>query len=164
MLSFLEVDREGNVNVHHLPGRRHVTAGVGGFADITSNARSIVFSGSFTAGRREISVDDGRLAITRDGTIPKFVEQVSSVTFSGKRALRQGQKVLYVTERCVIELRADGLTIVEIAPGVDLEADVLAKAAFPLKVANDLRVMEARIFRPEPMGLTLVARSERGVR
>lgn len=164
MLSFLEVDREGNVNVHHLPGRRHVTAGVGGFADITSNARSIVFSGSFTAGRREISVDDGRLVITRDGTIPKFVEQVSSVTFSGKRALRQGQKVQYVTERCVIELRPDGLTIVEIAPGVDLEADVLAKAAFPLKVANDLRVMEARIFRPEPMGLTLVARSERGVR
>jgi len=95
--------------------------------------RSIVFSGSFTAGRREISVDDGRLAITRDGTIPKFVEQVSSVTFSGKRALRQGQKVLYVTERCVIELRADGLTIVEIAPGVDLEADVLAKAAFRSK-------------------------------
>lgn len=152
MLSFLEVDREGNVNVHHLPGRRHVTAGVGGFADITSRARAIVFSGGFTAGKRRIGIDGGRLDIEQDGAIPKFVEKVGAVTFSGRRALEQGQQVLYVTERCVIELRPEGLTVVEIAPGVDLSADVLARAAFPLRVADDLRPMDRRIFDPAPSG------------
>ncbi|WP_406046142.1 hypothetical protein OG799_17630 [Micromonospora sp. NBC_00898] len=155
MLSFLEVDREGNVNVHHLPGRRHVTAGVGGFADITSRARAIVFSGGFTAGKRRIGIDGGRLDIEQDGAIPKFVEKVGAVTFSGRRALEQGQQVLYVTERCVIELRPEGLTVVEIAPGVDLSADVLARAAFPLRVADDLRPMDRRIFDPAPLGLVL---------
>lgn len=155
MLSFLEVDREGNVNVHHLPGRRHVTAGVGGFADITSRARAIVFSGGFTAGKRRIGIDGGRLDIEQDGAIPKFVEKVGAVTFSGRRALEQGQQVLYVTERCVIELRPEGLTVVEIAPGVDLSADVLARAAFPLRVAEELRPMDPRIFDPAPLGLVL---------
>lgn len=155
MLSFLEVDREGNVNVHQLAGRRHVTAGVGGFADITSRARAIVFSGGFTAGRRDIGVEDGRLRIGRDGSVPKFVETVSAVTFSGRRAVEQGQRVLYVTERCVIELRPRGLTVVELAPGADLHADVLAKAGFPLMVADDLRPMNPRIFDPAPIGLTL---------
>ncbi len=155
MLSFLEVDADGNVNVHHLPGRRHVTAGVGGFADITSGARSIVFSGSFTAGRREIGIDDGRVAIRNDGAIPKFVEQVSAVTFSGRRAVEQGQQVLYVTERCVIELRREGLTVVELAPGVDLQRDVLDKATCSLIVADEVRTMDPRIFRPGPMGLRL---------
>ena len=155
MLSFLEVDREGNVNVHHLPGRRHVSAGVGGFADITSAARSIVFSGNFTAGHRDVSVEDGKVVIRTDGTIPKFVDKVAAVTFSGKRALAQGQQVIYVTERCVIELREQGLTVVEIAPGVDLQSDVLDQAAFPLLVADDLREMDARIFLPRPMGLDL---------
>lgn len=159
MLSFLEVDREGNVNVHHLPGRRHVTAGVGGFADITSKARAIVFSGTFTAGRRDISVQDGRLEIAVDGAVPKFVDRVSAVTFSGRRALEQGQHVLYVTERCVIELRPHGLTVTELAPGADLDADVLAKAAFPLLVADDLRPMDARLFEPAPLGLVLKPRA-----
>ncbi len=155
MLSFLEVDREGNVNVHHLPGRRHVTAGVGGFADITAKARAIVFSGGFTAGHRRIGVEDGRLTIAQDGTIPKFVDRVGAVTFSGRRALEQGQRVRYVTERCVVELREAGPTVVEIAPGVDLEADVLARAAFPLEVARDLRPMDPRLFDPAPIGLVL---------
>lgn len=153
LLSFLEVDREGNVNVHHLPGRRHVTAGVGGFADITSGARSVVFSGNFTAGRRDIEITDGALNIKTDGAIPKFVEKVSAVTFSGRRAVEQGQRVLYVTERAVLELRPTGLTVTEIAPGVDLQRDVLDQAAFPLLVADDLHTMDARLFRPEPLGL-----------
>jgi propionate CoA-transferase len=97
MLSFLEIDELGNVNVHHLPGRRHVTAGVGGFADITSRGRNLVFSGFFTAGRRDIAIEDGQLVITTDGSVPKLVERVSSVTFSGRRALEQGQHVRYVT-------------------------------------------------------------------
>lgn len=159
MLSFLEVDRHGNVNVHHLPGRRHVTAGVGGFADITSGARSIVFSGSFTAGRRDISLTGDGIRIDSDGAIPKFVTEVSAVTFSGRRALERGQRVLYVTERCVMELREGGLTVTETAPGVDLQRDVLDRAEFELHVAPDLRLMDARLFAPEPLGLSLTARS-----
>jgi len=155
MLSFLEVDRDGNVNVHHLPGRRHVTAGVGGFADISSAARSIIFCGSFTAGRREITVDGGKVIIGTDGAIAKFVDAVTAVTFSGRRALAEEQRVLYVTERCVMELRGQGMTVVEIAPGIELQADILDKAAFPLIVADDMKLMDPRIFRPTPMGLDL---------
>jgi propionate CoA-transferase len=159
LLSFLEVDREGNVNVHHLPGRRHVTAGVGGFADITSGAKSLVFSGSFTAGRRDVQLTGEGLRIASDGAIPKFVERVSAVTFSGRRALEQGQRVLYVTERCVIELRPQGMTVIEIAPGVDLRTEVLDRAEFPLQVADDLVTMDARLFRPDPLGLAFGERS-----
>jgi propionate CoA-transferase len=157
LLSFLEVDQHGNVNVHYLPGRRHVTAGVGGFADITSGAKSIVFSGSFTAGRRQIDLIEGSVRIVRDGTMPKFVETVGQVTFSGRRAVEQGQRVLYVTERCVLVLRPEGMTVIEVAPGVDLQSQVLDRAAFPLRVADELRPMDARLFRPEPMGLQLRA-------
>jgi acyl CoA:acetate/3-ketoacid CoA transferase len=153
MLSFLEIDEQGSVNVHNLPGRRHVTAGVGGFADIVSGARSVVFSGNFTAGRRDVAVEDGRLVIRADGRVPKLVKRVSQVTFSGKRALERGQRVVYITERCVLELRADGVTVVEVAPGVDLQRDVLEKAQFKLQVAGDLREMESRLFRPELLGL-----------
>lgn len=155
MLSFLEIDEQGNVNVHHLAGRRHVTAGVGGFADITSRAANIVFIGNFTAGRKEIALQDGRLVIGTDGAVSKLVERVGAVTFSGRRALAQGQRVTYVTERCVLELRPEGLTVVEIAPGVELERDVLDKAEFKLRVADDLREMDARLFRPPPVGLEL---------
>ena len=159
MLSFLEIDEQGSVNVHHLAGRRHVTAGVGGFADITSRAKSLVFSGYFTAGKRDISIVAGKLVIDRDGSVPKLVERVSAVTFSGRRALAQGQQVRYVTERCVLDLRVKGLTVVEIAPGVDLERDVLGKACFKLHVADDLKVMDSRLFQPGPLDLTLKTRS-----
>jgi propionate CoA-transferase len=155
MLSFLEIDEAGNVNVHHLPHRRHVTAGVGGFADITSRGRELVFSGNFTAGRREIEIRDGQLVITADGRLPKLVKRVKAVTFSGRRALEQGQIVKYVTERCVLELRGDGMTVTEIAPGVDLESEVLARAEFELQVSPDLATMDQRLFRPAPLGLDL---------
>jgi propionate CoA-transferase len=157
MLSFLEIDEEGSVNVHALPHRRHVTAGLGGFADITSRARSLVFSGNFTAGRRDVGVQDGGLAIRADGRLPKLVKRVAEVSFSGRRALAQGQQVRYVTERCVLELRPDGLTVIEVAPGVDLQRDVLDRAAFELRVASDVAAMDARLFDAEPMGLRLDA-------
>jgi acyl CoA:acetate/3-ketoacid CoA transferase len=159
LLSFLEIDEQGNVNVHHLPGRRHVTAGVGGFADITSRAKNLVFSGYFTAGKRDISIDGGKVVIDRDGSVPKLVERVSAVTFSGRRALAQGQQVRYITERCVLDLRVHGLTVVEIAPGVDLQRDVLDKACFKLRVADDLKVMDSRLFQPGPLDLTLATRA-----
>jgi len=143
MLSFLEVDRFGNVNVSHLPGRTHVTAGVGGFVDIVSRVPVIVFSGYFNAGKKDIRLGDNSLEIATDGQIPKFVDDVAQVTFSGRRALEMGQKVFYVTERCVIELKPEGLTVVEIYEGVDLQKDVLDQAQFPLQVSVDLRVRPA---------------------
>ncbi|NKX55548.1 acyl CoA:acetate/3-ketoacid CoA transferase [Arthrobacter mobilis] len=155
LLSFMEIDVQGNVNVHSLPRRRHVTAGVGGFADITSSAPSIIFLGAFTAGRRDIRIEDGRLNIVSDGPFTKFVNKVNSTTFSGQRALANGQDVMYVTERAVLKLAPEGLTVTEIAPGVDLEKDVLGKADFALNVSAELRLMDARLFEPAPLGLKL---------
>lgn len=150
LLSFLEVDEEGNVNVHHLPGRRHVTAGVGGFADITSAAPSIVFSGHFTAGPRRLRAVDGRLCIESDGPVAKFVKRVSAVTFSGRRARTLGQSVRYVTDRCVLELRESGLVVTEVAPGVDIRRDVLDRSQAQMSVAEDVRVMAADLYRALP--------------
>jgi len=144
-----------------LPSKPHVTAGCGGFVDITAHARKLVFSGYFRAGGLELEVGDGKLRIVREGKFPKFVPQVGHVTFSGRRAREQRQQVTYVTERCVIELRDDGLTVSEIAPGVDLQRDVLEGAAFPLAVAADLRMMDARLFTDAPMGLALPVRPDR---
>jgi propionate CoA-transferase len=148
LLSFLEIDRDGNVNVHHLAKRRHVTAGVGGFADITSRAKSIVFIGAFNAGHRDIALTDGALDIRTDGKVAKIVDKVSAVTFSGRRAREQGQRVRYITERCVMDLLPDGLTVTEIAPGVDLHRDVLSHIPFDIAVSADLGLMDAALFTP----------------
>jgi acyl CoA:acetate/3-ketoacid CoA transferase len=156
-LSFLEVDAIGNVNVSRLAARPYLTAGAGGFVDITANAPKIVFSGYFTAGGLKVSAGDGRLSIERDGKIAKFVPEVSHVTFSGRRALERGCDVTYVTERCVLKLTRHGLTVVEIAPGVDLKRDIIGKTGTPLAVASDLKLMDERLFRSEPFGLKLAA-------
>lgn len=155
MLSFMQIDADGSVNVSRLASRPHVTAGVGGFIDITARARNIVFSGYFTAGGLELDVGDGCLKIRSEGRSRKLVSTVEHVTFSGRRARQQGQRVLYVTERCVLRLEADGLSVIEIAPGINLERDVLAQANIPLHVSPELRLMNASLFRPEPMGLQL---------
>jgi acyl CoA:acetate/3-ketoacid CoA transferase len=155
LLSFMQVDADGSVNVSRLAARPHVTAGIGGFIDITARARRIVFSGYFTAGGLKLDLNDGRLQIVAEGRSRKFVPAAEHVTFSGRRAREQGQHVTYVTERCVIRLRPEGLTVEEIAPGVDLERDVLGQAKIPLCVSPDLRPMDGRLFRPEPMGLRL---------
>lgn len=154
LLSFLEVDAEGSVNVSRLAATPHRTAGAGGFVDITTRAKRIIFSGNFNAGAR-MSVESGRIVIERDGKIAKFVPKVDQVSFSGRRAVAQGQEATYITERCVIRLTADGLVVTEIAPGIDLRRDVLDQAATPLAVADDLREMEPCLFRPGPMGLSL---------
>ena len=153
LLSFLEVDARGCVNVSHLSARPHLTAGCGGFVDITTHARKIVFSGYFTAGGLKVSADGGKLSIEQEGKIPKFVPAVEHVTFNGGQAIERGQHITYVTERCVIRLLAEGLTVVEIAPGVDLERDVLGRAGIPLRVSDTLKRMDERLFRPEPFGL-----------
>jgi propionate CoA-transferase len=161
MLSFLEVSEAGDVNVSYLAARPHVTAGVGGFNDIVTRAPKIVYSGYFTAGKKDIQVSDGKLHIVSDGAVAKFVPEVAQVSFSGEMARRRRQDVLYITERCVIQLTESGLMVIEIAPGVDLERDVLAKAGIPLLVSPDLRFMSAALFRPESMGLILSRKPSR---
>jgi propionate CoA-transferase len=154
LLSFLQVDTDGSVNVSKLGAKPYLTAGCGGFVDITAHARRIVFSGFFTAGA-QLEVGDGKLTILKEGKTRKFVRGAEHVTFSGVVGRRRGQHVRYVTERCVIDLEAEGLVVKEIAPGVDLQRDILDQAEFPLEVASDLRLMDAALFRPEPIGLTL---------
>ncbi|MBW3097975.1 acyl CoA:acetate/3-ketoacid CoA transferase [Pseudohoeflea coraliihabitans] len=154
LLSFLEVGRDGSVNVSRLSAVPHRTAGAGGFVDITARARKIVFSGNFNAGAK-MRIADGRPVIDVEGKVAKFVEEVDQVSFSGARAQEQNQDVIYVTERCVIRLLGGELVVTEIAPGLNVRRDVLDQADTDLKVANDLKVMDDRLFRPEPMQLEL---------
>jgi len=160
LLSFLQIDKNGSVNVSKLGLRPHVTAGAGGFVDITSGAKRIVFSGMFNAGAK-LSVVDGELVIDKEGKIKKLVEAVEHVTFSGQRAVKQGQEVVYVTERCVMKLTPNGLLVTEIAPGVDIERDILAQSEFPLAVSDELIEMPRAIFQPGPFGLNLPQKAQR---
>jgi propionate CoA-transferase len=155
MLSFLQIDESGSVNVSRLASRPHVTAGAGGFIDITARAKAIVFCGAFTAGGLDARFVEGRLEIIREGKNRKFVKEVEHVTFSGRQAKTQKQQVTYVTERCVVRLEREGLTVVEVASGIDLEKQVLAQAECELKVSPNLRIMDPRIFLPGPIGLQL---------
>jgi acyl CoA:acetate/3-ketoacid CoA transferase len=158
LLSFMQIGGDGSVNVSKLGAKPYLTAGCGGFVDITAFAKRIVFSGFFTAGAK-LEVGGGKLTIVQEGKTKKFVEGVEQVTFSGKMARRRGQRVTYVTERCVIDLEGDGLVVREIAPGVNLQRDILDQAAFALKVDPDLKLMDAALFREEPMKLKLKAQS-----
>jgi len=158
LLSFMQIDAAGNVNVSRLAALPHVTAGAGGFVDITTAARHLVFSGNLTAGGLKLDIADGRLRIEREGKTAKLVPEVEHVTFSGRMARERGQEVTYVTERCVLRLEADGLTVTEVAAGIDLQRDILDRAAIPLRVSPNLRPMDPRLFHPEPMGLVLADR------
>lgn len=152
LLSFLEIDAEGSVNVSRLPSVPHRTAGAGGFVDITARAKRIVFSGTFNAGAK-MRIEKERLVIDQEGKFAKLVERVNQVSFSGPRAVRQGQEVLYITERGVMRLTEEGLLLVEVAPGVDVERDILARSDAPVRVAENAKEMSASLFRPQPMGL-----------
>ncbi|MCY3781510.1 MAG: acyl CoA:acetate/3-ketoacid CoA transferase [Chloroflexi bacterium] len=155
LLSFMEVDASGSVNVSRLASKPHVTAGIGGFIDITAQAKHIVFSSFFTAGGLKLAIENGKLRILQEGRFKKFVPAIEEVTFSGARAREIGQNVTYITERCVISLEAQGLTVSEIAPGIGLEEDVLNQADIPLRVSPNLREMDAQLFSPAPMQLKL---------
>jgi propionate CoA-transferase len=133
-----------------------VTAGAGGFVDISARAKRIVFSGFFNAGAK-LGVEDGRLVIHKEGKVRKLVNEVEHVSFSGRRAIEQGQAIVYVTERCVMKLTPEGVAVTEIAPGVDLERDVLAQSEFRLLVPQQPALMDASMFRPELTGLKLGA-------
>ena len=161
LLSFMQVDANGSVNVSKLGGKPYLTAGCGGFVDISSHARRIIFGGFFTAGAK-LEVGDGKLSIVKEGKTRKFVNTAEHITFSGVLGQQRGQRVTYVTERCVIELEDGGLVVTEVAPGIDLQRDVLDQAEIPLRVSPNLRVMPAALFRPEPIGLQLKPEVRRG--
>ena len=147
-LGFLQVDKAGNVNAGLLPGR---LTGPGGFPCISTGAPRIYFAGHFTAGKQEIIVEEGRLRIVKDGPIPKFVENVYKILYCP--CWSEEREHLYITERAVFRLTREGLELVEVAPGVDVEKDVLARMEFKPRIARDLRVMDERIFRAQKMGV-----------
>jgi len=148
-LGFGECDAAGNVNASRF-GRR--IPGCGGFIDISQNAKKLIFVGTFSSGGLELAVEDGRVRIIKEGKFPKFVERIGQTTFSADYAQRWQQDVLYVTERCVFRLGASGLTLTEVAPGIEVERDILAR--LPFKPAIDgPHEMDPAIFRPATMGL-----------
>ena len=149
-LGLAEADRDGNVNVSKFGPK---IAGCGGFINITQTTNRVIYCGTMTTGGLKVAAADGKLTITQEGSVKKLVDHVQQVTFSGSFANRTGQKVLYITERAVFELRKEGMTLIEIAPGIDLQKDVLDQMGFMPQIAPDLKEMDARIFRDEPMGL-----------
>lgn len=150
VLGLAQADKEGNLNVSKFGPR---LAGCGGFVNISQNSKKIVFVGTFTAGGLKVSVTDGKLRIDQEGKVKKFVDAVEQITFSGKIAAETGNPVLYITERCVFELSSEGLVLTEIAPGVDLERDILAHMDFRPVIKGEPKLMASQLFAPEVMGL-----------
>src|SRR5215475_7729867 len=148
-LGLAQADREGNLNVSKFGPR---LAGAGGFINISQNAKKLVFVGTFTAGRLNVTIEDGALRIIKDGDVAKFIPEVEHRTFSGRYSVQRGQPVLYVTERCVFKLTPEGLELVEVAPGIDIERDILARMQFRPIIRNPA-LMDKRIFANGPMGL-----------
>jgi len=149
-LGLAQADKEGNLNVSKF-GR--ILTGAGGFIDITQNAKRVIFMGTFTAGGLKIAIVDGNIKIEKEGKIKKFLNHVEHVTFSGKYAQKKNQKVLYITERCVFELTQKGMELIEIAPGIHLEKDILALMDFEPVINGTLRLMDERIFKIQRMDL-----------
>ncbi|OWY09889.1 acyl CoA:acetate/3-ketoacid CoA transferase [Thioclava sp. F42-5] len=152
-LSFLEVDVQGNVNVSKLGKKPYLTAGCGGFVDITAHARKIVFSGWFEAGA-QMEMDEAGIRVRAPGKFTKMVDRVEHVTFSGERAREQGQEVLYITERCVMRLDDKGLIATEIMPGIEPERDIVGASEGRVRVAENAVTMSTKLLADAPMGWT----------
>ncbi|MEQ1614566.1 MAG: acyl CoA:acetate/3-ketoacid CoA transferase, partial [Hyphomicrobiaceae bacterium] len=142
-LGFGEIDEAGNVNVSKLGG---MPVGPGGFIDIAQNAKKVVFCGTFDAKGTDLGIGNGRLDIKRHGEVTKFVKKVEQITWSGAQGLKRDQEVIYVTERAVFRLGTDGVTLIEVAPGVDVRRDVIERMQFAPKVPRDPKIMSASHF------------------
>jgi propionate CoA-transferase len=149
-LSAVEIDAQGSVNISRFANK---LIGVGGFINISQNARKMVFGGTFTAGSLQVSCEGGQLQILKEGAHRKFVSKLQQVSYSGPYAQERNQTTLFVTERAVFRAIEGALELIEIAPGIDLERDVLAHMAFRPVISPDLKLMDERLFRPEPIGL-----------
>ncbi len=151
-LGLAQCDKYGNINVSKFGPK---IAGCGGFINITQNAKAVVYCGTFTAGGLRTRITDGKLVIEKEGKIKKFIDEVEQITFSGEYAAQKGQKVLYITERAVFNLSKKGMELIEIAPGVDLQKDILDLMEFEPIISDDLKIMDSRIFKDEPMNLKI---------
>lgn len=149
-LGLAQADKYGNVNVSKFGP---TIAGCGGFIDISQTAKKCVFCGTMTAGGLKTEVKDGKLTILQEGKSVKFLDEVEHITFSGDYARESGQKVLYITERAVFEMTQEGLVLTEVAPGIDIEKDILSQMRFKPLMPTPPKLMDARIFRDELMGL-----------
>ena len=148
-LGFLQVDREGNVNSSKVPGK---IAGVGGFVNISQNAKKAVFMGGFTAKGLEVDVHPGGITINREGDLRKFVDRVDQISFSGKISSKGDQEVLYITERAVFRLTGGRVVLCEAAPGIEIERDILSLMDFRPDIAKNLKTMDPVLFSPGKMG------------
>lgn len=149
-LGLAQCDEIGNVNVSKFGPR---IAGCGGFVNITQNAKKVFFCGTFTTGGLKTSIKDGKLVIDKEGSAKKFIKEVEQITFSGKYAVKTKQPVMYITERAVFELRNDGVYLTEVAPGIDIKTQIVDLMGFEPKVDGEVKLMDSRIFKDEPMGL-----------
>ncbi|MFI0408630.1 acyl CoA:acetate/3-ketoacid CoA transferase [Actinomadura sp. 3N508] len=149
-LSFAQVDRSGNVNVHAFDDRPR---GPGGFINISTRTRRLCFVGTFTAGGLRVAIEDGTLTILSEGRHRKFVDAVTEISFNGRLAAEKGQEVRYITERAVFELTPEGLALIEVAPGIDVQKDVLAHMDLEPSIPTTPALMDARLFTAAPMGL-----------
>jgi propionate CoA-transferase len=149
-LSFAQVDAQGSVNVSRFNGR---IIGIGGFINISQNAKKIIFSGTFTAGNLKVSWPEGKTIIDNEGKHSKFIAGLEQISYSGPFAQKRGQEALYITERAVFRRGLMGIELIEIAPGVEMERDILGHMEFRPTISPSLKIMDARLFSPEPMGL-----------
>ena len=161
-LSFAQVDRSGSVNVSRFGNR---VIGIGGFQNIAQNAKVVIFSGTFTAGGLKVHWENEQTIIQQEGCFPKFVNQLEQVSYNGRFTEKNGQKALFITERAVFERNDVGLILTEIAPGINVERDILAQMEFQPQISDQLKLMDPRLFRPEPMGFThdLIAKPQLNV-
>jgi propionate CoA-transferase len=148
-LGFAQIDEEGNINSSRF-GK--VITGCGGSIDISQNAKKVIYCGSFAVKSQQEIGPDG-LKVSHPGKLPKFVKQVQQVSFSGKYALEKGQEVLYVTERAVFRLQKEGLSLIEIAPGINLQRDILDMMDFKPHISPDLKEIDRNIYKPGLLGL-----------
>ncbi len=147
-LSFVEVDPQGSVNISRFGDK---IVGIGGFINISQNAKHVIFSGTFTAGGLEVACVDGMLKVVTEGQHKKFVERIEYISYSAPFAVKEGRTAIFITERAVLKSVSGALEVIEIAPGIDLERDVLRHMAFRPRVASDLKLMDKRLFSPAPM-------------